>query len=214
MKYHSKQFSGTNMKKFRMKNRKDFLDFFQIFSFILLSIVAIYLTEEVIHQFASNDTSLKQTQVPIMEYPTMTICFGRNSNFEYGTDFKLSYQNVELQLGADNEYEAFENEYEYNDYYQGTEYEYDYLGDKLKVNFQKVFCYYENTTCYRITHKVENAIKWHIASIFITFNEEIKSQDLPNVEMYLTSESNANGIISKDWLDGNELQFDFKKVSD
>ena len=196
-----------------MKNQKDFLDFFQIFSFIAFSIIAIYLTEEVIHQFASNDTSLKQTQVPIKEYPTMTICFGKDTNFEYGTDFKISYRNVELQLGAENEYEAFENEYEYNDYYSGTVYDYDYdLSDKMKVSFQKVFCYYENTTCYRITHKVENAIKWHIVNIFITFNEEIKSQDLPNVELYLTSESNANGIISKDWLDGNELQFDFEKV--
>ena len=42
---------------------------------ISLSILAMWFMKEVFIQFASNDTSMKQNEVELVENPTITICF-------------------------------------------------------------------------------------------------------------------------------------------
>ena len=49
--------------------------------------------------------------------------------------------------------------------------------------------------------------------IHVNFNATLHFESLPMIEMYLTSESNSNGVIFKEWMDGHELGFEFEKVT-
>ena len=51
-----------------------FIDVLLCMSFLALSIVAIFFMKEVINQYASNDTGLKQSEMNITQYPAVTIC--------------------------------------------------------------------------------------------------------------------------------------------
>ena len=50
-------------------------------------------------------------------------------------------------------------------------------------------------------------------AITLYFNESISFDDLPDLDFYLTSEKNSNGIIFSEWIDGNEEKLSFEKVS-
>ena len=49
-------------------------------------------------------------------------------------------------------------------------------------------------------------------SIYVKFDQSIPYEDLPNIEVFFTSEDNADGIIFKEWMEGIELTQDFDKV--
>ena len=50
-------------------------------------------------------------------------------------------------------------------------------------------------------------------AITLYFNESISFDDLPDLDFYITSEKNSNGIIFSEWIDGNEEKLSFEKVS-
>ena len=50
-------------------------------------------------------------------------------------------------------------------------------------------------------------------TITLSFNESIWYDDLPDVDLFLTSEKNAPGVIQYEWMDGDELYLQFPKVS-
>ena len=176
-----------------------------IFLFILC-IVAFGFMKEVLEQFNSNDTSLKMSEVPIKHYPTITFCF-QNNLLTYGSDFNISYKYVVLQ-GENVEYEPEYTNYEYDENYYGD------IPD-LRVKFQKIFSNIHGGFCYLIKQLNEQIIKSHgdYVSIHVNFDSSLPFESLPSVEMYLTSESNSYGVIFKEWMDGHELRFEFKKVA-
>ena len=46
----------------------------------------------------------------------------------------------------------------------------------------------------------------------VKFNETFSMEDLPNIDIIVTSEENSDGIIFTDWKDGVALQFEFNRV--
>ena len=64
--------------------------------YIVLFILALFLTWEVIINYLSRDSSFKQNQVPVTEKPVITVCFSpRNKgNLIFGKDFNISKYNT------------------------------------------------------------------------------------------------------------------------
>ena len=71
--------------------------------YMILFVLALFLTWEVIVNYLSRDSSFKQSQVPISEKPVITICFlPRNKgNLTYGKDFNISYYNTYGEYHSD-----------------------------------------------------------------------------------------------------------------
>ena len=71
--------------------------------YIVLFILALFLTWEVIVNYLSRDSSFKQSQVPVSEKPVITVCFSpRNKgNLIYGKDFNMSYYKTYDEYNAD-----------------------------------------------------------------------------------------------------------------
>ena len=71
--------------------------------YMILFVLALFLTWEVIVNYLSRDSSFKQSQVPISEKPVITICFlPRNKgNLTYGKDFNISFYNTFDEYLAD-----------------------------------------------------------------------------------------------------------------
>ena len=67
----------------------------------------------------------------------------------------------------------------------------------------------DGSFCYKIKHgnfKSNGLIDLNITFVNLT------EQELPKVEIFVTSESNSDGVIFKEWMDGSELRFIFEKV--
>ena len=48
--------------------------------------------------------------------------------------------------------------------------------------------------------------------IEVSFNEQFDMEDLPNIDIFITSEENSYGVLFADWRDGDVLHFDFDRV--
>ena len=88
--------------RFEIKPRHIF-KFLQFTIYIVLFVLALFLTWEVIVNYQSRDSSFKQSQVPVLEKPVITVCFSpRNKgNLIYENDFNISYYNTYDEYNAD-----------------------------------------------------------------------------------------------------------------
>ena len=66
--------------------------------FVVLLIVAFALVQDVWGQYASKKTSMTWEEVPIIELPTLTLCFGNQIGshwmrdmYHLGTEFNVTY---------------------------------------------------------------------------------------------------------------------------
>ena len=156
--------------------------------FLALSIVAIVFMKEVINQYASNAKSFKQSEVPIAEYPTITICFlNKEVSYEYGSHFKIWY----------NEENIFPT-------WMG-------IDPNSEIRLVEVFSYFLENPCYILKNKSKATS--HSFNIGVAFDGNMTIDKLPNIEVLMTSESNVDGVIFNEWMDGSELKFHFDKVS-
>ena len=158
--------------------------------FLGLSSISILFMKEVFQQFNSNDTSLKMSEIDIKHYPTITACFKHpNKSYEYGTEVVISYNENELNKTV----KSGENE-------------------DVTVNLQEIYSYFDGSFCYKIKHGSDEDFKSNaVIDIRITF-VNLTEQELPKVEIFVTSESNSDGVIFKERMDGSELRFVFEKV--
>ena len=186
-----------------MFNKIKIVDVIQIGVFLGLCIVATFFMQEVIKQFVSKDTSLKQSEINITQYPVVTICMKGNVSFEYGPDFIISLGDFKLQLG-DDEYEVYDSEY---DYYE------DETSQSLVYSLQKIHSYITGYPCYRVMQTGYDLIRSGPAYLYVNFFGSNTKGNLPDIEVYFTSVKNSDGIIFSEWMDGNELKFTFLKVS-
>ena len=141
----------------------------------------------VLDKFFSRKTSFTQSEEPIKEYPTLMICLvkpeSRKTEYEYDSDFRIEYETPHsisptvLKEGAK------------TNIYRGI----SYL-NKIQT--------YKMGNCYKITTvlNTENMLN-HWKKFFFNFNETIKD-DLPSVNIYVTSENNAYGVVANTWMDG------------
>ena len=86
----------------------------------------------------------------------------------------------------------------------------DEVVDKSKENLttstEKIKTYFSGL-CYKIqiNYSVLNKGigKGTTITISLTFTELLSFNELPDLDFYITSEKNSNGIILNDWMDGN-----------
>ena len=116
--------------------------------------------KQVFDQFVSNDTSMKQSEIPIEEYPTITICVKSEYVWSYQDDFTISWGGVKLTLGTEKE---MQDEYDISvneipDYDEEI---------PSKIMFQKVFSYMKGQSCYKIKEIAKKKIKGYYIKIFL-----------------------------------------------
>ena len=132
-----------------------------------------------------------------------------NQNYAYGTQFNISYNGLKVP------YDSYEESNEYTS--QDIEYEYiDEEKPPLKIEHHKIYSYLSGTSCYKLKQlnlKQEIGLGSHDhMALKIDFDESLNTNELPNVELYLTSEGNSHGVIFNEWMDGDDLKFVFHKV--
>ena len=169
---------------------------------LALSVLSMFSVKEVLTQFFSNDTSMKQNEIHIIEIPTITICFEGIKNYEYGIDLNVSIDSTLLALTDKDEF--IENVVD-------TE-----LQENLGIIIlEKSFSWMDNELCYKIIRpndQEEESIPT-VFTVYVRFNESIQSKELPDIEVFFTTEDNSDGIMFKEWIDGVELRQHFEKVT-
>ena len=168
--------------------------------FLILFLISIPFLSQIFNQFFSESSTFKQSEEPIKEFPTITICTPYTS-FKYGVDLNIS-------MGMHG-YEQFieEGEYEY------SWKENDNFVDN--INLEKFQSLIVAGFCYKITKNITYDIV-HMDdgynSITLAFNESIAHDELPDVDIFLTSEKNSPGVLKYEWMDGDELHLKIPKV--
>ena len=180
------------------------IEIIQLVFFIGLCVVSLFFMKEVIQQFISNDTSLKQKEVNITEYPTITICPKSQNNFTYSyeSDFTISLGGMQLKLGNESNEDNFDI----------FDIEYEYYDDDLTYQLQRVYSYEGGYYCYKVNQTGYGTIRNLPVHLYVSFGEFLTFHELPDIDVYLTSFKNSDGVIFLEWMDGNELKFSLKKV--
>ena len=144
----------------------------------------------VLDKFISGKTGFTQSEEPIMESPTLDLCFSlpetRNTTFMYETDFKIKYSIIEQSLDTVQSILLKEGE--------------NVTISNEIIYLEKLVTAYFGT-CYKITPMVFD-VTIQIKQIFIYFNESFLEEDLPSVNLFITSEINAYGVVLNDWKNG------------
>ena len=83
------------------------------------------------------------------------------------------------------------------------------------IILEKSFSWMDNELCYKIIRpndQEEESIPT-VFTVYVRFNESIQSKELPDIEVFFTTEDNSDGIMFKEWIDGVELRQHFEKVT-
>ena len=184
---------------------------------IFLILFSGFFMTDVWEKYTSKDSSFKPYSEPRSMLPTIVVCFKPYAKQSSLNEYNITqqqlfysefpeeieniwdqfYQEAYYQLGKDyrlkydwGEYELFEG---LNEIKEGKNIQVEVLhtiwtGICSKIQFK----YFEK----------ENFMTFHLS-----FNETLEVEDLPQVDIYLTSEVNANGIKGYGWNFGDELKF-------
>ena len=173
---------------------------FNVIIFLILLSLSIPILVQIFSQFFSESSTFKQSEELIKEFPTITICTASTS-FEYGVDINISmgmHDYVELIQEGEHQYSWKES------------------GNFVEnINLEKFQSLIVAGFCYKITKNITYDIV-HMNdgynSITVNFNKSIPYDELPNVDIFLTSEKNSPGVLKYEWMDGNELHLKIPKV--
>ena len=182
----------------QLRNR--FLSACEATVFLILFLISIPILIQVFDQFFSESSTFKQTVEPIQEFPTITICT-QSKTFEYGVD-------VNISIGM-HDYEKLieKGKYEYSWKENGN-----FVENITLENFQLLIV---GGFCYKITKNITYDIV-HMNDgynqITLYFNKSIPYDELPDVDIFLTSEKNSPGVLKYEWMDGDELHLKIPKV--
>ena len=179
---------------------------------ITLSIVFMW---SVLKQFQSKDSSYKEYEIPIQEGPTITLCFNQGKElfmnqsihgfekkrpspfmyyylpYEIGIDFNISYS---IRMPNYGEVLTFgENVLE---------------NHTITVWLEKYVTYFYQI-CYGITSSYNLIGKRN--SIVVSFNKSIPSEEIPIIDIDISSASNSYGITLDKYFDGRISQIDFPR---
>ena len=175
---------------------------------IILTILAIYLSEEIWVKYAAKDTSFTQSDTEVTEFESPTLVFGfwplKNTNYskevpfmvyeqhELGKDFKVSF-------GIDEGYNIVE---EISLTSNNAIYEVSH-GDIGNVKFSKLLTKYGDY--YKVSANLISVKDPYKAFVKIDFNKDIPDDKLPTIEFILATESNSFGVTMWDWIDGDRI---------
>ena len=154
--------------------------------FLILCVLSLLFMWEVFHTYKKKNTSFKQSEQKITENPVFTICLPKFNT----TDIeKILYLSIPLMDGEN----VIENSQEL-------------------VILEKVITFFSGI-CYKITTTFISKSKSDYMEIKLDFPNSTSYDQLPaSVDLYLTSNSNSQGIIYNDWKNGEELAMNFEKV--
>ena len=169
--------------------------FFQLIEriiFITLSIASFFIAREVLWKFQSSDSSFTTTEIPITNKPAITICLPYQfQNYTYGTDFNISkYFFLNDYVNKKNEFILKEGEN---------------LLDQ-KITLTKIFTVHYGA-CYVIVSKVIGKKSGFTEVMKVSIKENNSENQLPQLQIYFTSEDNSYGITGAYWVDGEILSF-------
>ena len=66
--------------------------------------------------------------------------------------------------------------------------------------------------CYRIETKIDFVLEYGYRTFKLNFIENISDAELPDLEFYITSYKNSDGILINEWMEGDELAIKIEKV--
>ena len=156
---------------------------------LLVGAVIFSMYMDVFPLYAARETSIKVKQVPITNHPTVILCtyedddvFGRHIEDDHGI--------VQISYRAYIDYRELPQNHE----------------------ISKIATMY-NGRCVKVsvTDSVYIEDDGPFSSITLKFNQSYDINQLPNIEVYLTSESNWGGILNFSWRDGRVMRKDLGK---
>ena len=178
---------------------------FNVIIFLILLSLSIPILVQIFSQFFSESSTFKQSEEPIKEFPTITICTPYAS-FEYGVDLNITISMYEDTYPDPYLIDEGENIFHWNE---------DGNNDEI-INLEQFYSPLAAGFCYKISKDIKYTIKTMddgYNTITLNFNESISYEDLPNVDIFLTSQKNSPGVLHYEWMDGDELHLQFPKVS-
>lgn len=163
-----------------------------------LCVISFIFMKEVLSQFFEATTNYKQTEEPIVENPTITVCFSRydHKDLKLGSKFKIRMgdeETIDLDHKTSMKLKLGKN------YYREDK---DKLVTVEYLRSENAF------NCYKITPNFLILGNW-IYHIF-EFDDKTPLEKLPSLQIYITSENNSYGIVREFWDDGSQLSFRLK----
>ena len=181
-----------------------------IIIFVILTALAIYLSEEILVQYAAKDTSFSQSEIKVTEEdsPTFVFAFWPLKVMHYPENVPyMAYEQWELGKDFEVNFGIVE------DYYNDVErISLDLNNDSLKlshddigkVNFTKLLTKYG--LYYKVSANLINVKYPYMAFVEIDFINGLPDDQLPDIELALSTEAASYGCTMYDWLDGERIQ--------
>ena len=186
----------------------EFFKVLKISIFLILTALAIYLSEEILVQYAAKETSFSQSETKVTEEDSPTLVFGfwplkvmtypeevpfmAYDQLEIGKDFEVS-------LGINEGYKNIETvNLTLNDNNLRLSH-----GDVGKVEFTKMITIWGNY--YKISADLFNIKDPFWAVVKIDIHKNIPDDQLPNIEVIFSTEAASYGCTMWDWLDGERI---------
>ena len=159
-------------------------------TFFILCLISILVIRDIFSKYNSKLSGFNYYEVPITEQPTITICFDGNNNKHYD-DFKIYFEKKPPFNKGEHQFSSH--------YFEGNDSKVANIEELTPISFGKP------RKCYKISLKIE------IRGIHLKFDQSISNKDLPSLQIYISSEKNAYGILLSEWMDGRVIKMDFSR---
>ena len=179
-------------------------------TFILI-VISIFISKNVLEQYASQATSFKQYQEDITSNESVTLVlefwpkkktnypdsipYQLHEKWKMGTDFTLAF-GVLTYRTAHEKIPLREDVEEYDISHEAVG----------KVRFKRLVTKWGN--CFQITADIVNMRPPYRAFLQVVFDESVAYEDIPSVGITMSSKMNSYGKTMSDWVDGNTILLD------
>ena len=166
--------------------------------FLALCIVSNLFLKEVWHKYETYDSNVKTSSKMVKSAPTLMICFwpsknkANNQPFEQDKGFSMFYATDNINFER-NKTKLVEGNMIIPD-----------DGEKTKVSYEKIDTFEDGSyrTCHKISSEFIPKSKWD--AVKINFDGSILKENLPIVDIYITSEENSYGRIFSKYHHGKK----------
>ena len=180
-----------------------------------LLIGAGFFVKDITLKYISKDSSYKTftKQVEKLKPPTFTLCFNPYMKRSILEKYNLTYTQVQSLKMKDLSipYPTFYKQANYKlglDFkislgdLKGTKFEIDdinFMNDIIKI--EELYTIW-NGICVKVSQNI-SIPNYEENTITVKFNDSFKIKDLPEVQIFVTSDQNAYGILDAHWADGS-----------
>ena len=175
---------------------------------LIMFAISVFISKDVLDQYASKSTSFKQHEENVTKFESITFVLGfwplKKMNYHGSIPYQ-SYNQWELEkdffihFGVTNFRNAQET-IELKENVENLEILHSSIG---QVRFNKLVTKYGNY--YKISSNVIKVKSPYKAFVQVTFNENVKLEDIPSLDVKLSSEENSFGVTMSDWVDGKRI---------